>query len=100
MLMRWNERAMPSRTIFCGGRPTRSRPSNDTEPRSGLRWPVMRLKKVVLPAPLGPITAWVSPASRSNDTSRVATKPAKAFHSPAMVRSMVLMSAATPSGTP
>ena len=35
MLMRWNERAMPSRTIFCGGRPTRSRPSNDTEPLVG-----------------------------------------------------------------
>ena len=44
----------------------------------------MRLKKVVLPAPLGPMMACSSPAFSSNETSRVATKPANDFHRPSM----------------
>src|ERR1700733_10617634 len=52
-----------------------SRPSSTTVPLSGCRWPVIRLKRVDLPAPFGPITAaicWVSTRKLTSDT---ATKP-------------------------
>ena len=88
---------MPSRTIFCGGSPTRSRPSNDTLPLSGRRWPVIRLKKVVLPAPLGPMMAWFSPVRSSKETSRVATKPANDFHRPPMLSMVVMIGLRVPS---
>ncbi len=41
-----------------------------TVPASGASWPLTRLKQVVLPAPLGPISATSSPAATVNDTSR------------------------------
>jgi hypothetical protein len=39
--------------------------------------PVMQLNKVVLPAPLGPIKAVMSPAAKVNDTSLSAVMPPK-----------------------
>ena len=63
MFVRWNERARPSRQIVCGGCPVMSRPLKPTRPESGARCPVMTLNSVVLPAPLGPITAEISPGS-------------------------------------
>src|SRR5260221_14505381 len=54
-----------------------SLPSNTTLPPSGLSTPVMRLNKVVLPAPFGPTTDTTSPAPTENDTSLTANSPPK-----------------------
>jgi len=55
--MFWNVRAMP-RTVRRDGRASSSaRPSNTIAPSSAASTPVSRLKKVVLPAPFGPINA-------------------------------------------
>src|SRR5579871_3803998 len=77
MLVRRNERPIPMRQIRCGGAPVMSRPANITRPLSGRRCPVIRLKKVVLPAPLGPITATIWRSATSRLTPPTATKPAK-----------------------
>ena len=55
--------------------PVMSRPLNLIVPRVGGRNAVSRLKQVVLPAPFGPISAWVVPARTVSDTSSTATKP-------------------------
>src|ERR1043166_2499568 len=52
-------------------------PSSSTWPLSGCKCPVIRLNRVDLPAPLGPITAAICRASTRNDTSDTATKPEK-----------------------
>src|SRR3954467_9972123 len=44
-------------------------------PRVGARNLVSRLKKVVLPAPLGPMRAWMSPRLTFRSTLFTATKP-------------------------
>ena len=79
MLVRWNERAMPMPQILCGATPVMSRSSSNTSPLSGCRCPVMRLKRVDLPAPLGPITAVMRFFSTLRLTSLVATKPENAL---------------------
>src|SRR5215470_11802032 len=48
-------------------------------PRVGLRNFVSRLKHVVLPAPLGPIRAWMVPRATCRLTPLTATKPAKSL---------------------
>src|SRR5262249_39391895 len=48
----------------------------------GDRTPVTRLKSVVFPAPFGPITAWMAPASTESATSATAVKPPNDFVSP------------------
>ena len=53
--MRWNVRAMPRRARRKVGVRVTSRSSNSTRPWSGRRKPERQLKKVVLPAPFGPI---------------------------------------------
>src|ERR1051325_1118072 len=82
MLVRWNERPMPSRHTSCGARPVTSRPSSVTAPASGVRWPVMRLNSVVLPAPLGPMIAAIWPRATSRLTSLTARKPPKLLRRP------------------
>src|SRR5215471_7426893 len=77
MLVRWKERPTPSRQRSCGAMPVTSRPSSFTWPRSGRRWPVIRLKSVVLPAPLGPMMAPMLPVGASRLTPPTATKPSK-----------------------
>jgi len=57
MLVRWNERPIPMPQMRGGGAPVISRPSSNTRPPSGMMWPVIRLNRVDLPAPFGPITA-------------------------------------------
>src|SRR5437764_3756239 len=84
MLVRWNERPSPMRQASCGCTPVMSRPSSSTWPLSGCRWPVIRLNRVDLPAPLGPITAAICRASTRSDTSETATKPAKDLRSTAI----------------
>src|SRR6516164_1329314 len=77
MLVRWKERPTPSRQRSCGAMPVTSRPLSLTWPRSGRRWPVIRLKSVVLPAPLGPMIAPMLPVGASRLTPPTATKPSK-----------------------
>ena len=62
MLVRWKDRAMPRWAILCGGVPAMSRPSKTMRPAVGASCPVSKLKKVVLPAPLGPITECSAPS--------------------------------------
>src|SRR2546430_10298422 len=47
--------------ISWGRSPTTGRPSNRTWPRFGRWTPVMQLKRVVLPPPLGPMMLKISP---------------------------------------
>src|SRR6266436_1779908 len=56
-----------------------SRPSKRISPRSEGKLPEIWLMSVVLPAPLGPISAWTSPLFASSVTSSVATTPTKRF---------------------
>jgi hypothetical protein len=51
-----------------------SRPSSNTRPLSGARWPVIRLKRVDLPAPFGPITDEIRCVSTMKLTPPTATK--------------------------
>src|SRR5690554_2568117 len=46
-------------------------------PESGARLPAIWAISVDLPAPLGPIRAWISPGRRSSETSRVACSAPK-----------------------
>src|SRR5262245_42705790 len=73
---------MPRRTRTCGGKPVMSRPSSRIRPSVGRKTPVRRLLSVVLPAPLGPISAWRAPRSIASDTPLVAIVPSKRFSSP------------------
>src|SRR5262245_3389430 len=57
-----------------GGIAVTSSPKNSTRPRVAGKSPVMTLNRVVLPAPLAPITARRSPAATENDTSSMARK--------------------------
>ena len=52
---------------------------DDACPRVGGRNLVSRLKQVVLPAPFGPISAWIVPRSTSRSTPLTATKPANSL---------------------
>ncbi|MDR8804672.1 hypothetical protein FEP89_05429 [Burkholderia multivorans] len=70
----WNERLMPSRTRRNIASFVTSRPSNVIVPALGDSTPVSMLKKVVLPAPFGPMKlcsryGWTSRSIRSAVTS-------------------------------
>ncbi len=58
--MFWKVRAMPARTRSWGLALEMSWPMKVIEPSSSMYMPVSRLKKVVLPAPLGPIRERIS----------------------------------------
>src|SRR5919198_3322445 len=70
---------MPSAQMRCGGKPAMSRSQRRIAPASGTRAPVIRLKSVVLPDPLGPITPTSSPSSTAKLTSLTARTPPNAF---------------------
>src|SRR3982751_5739678 len=59
-----------------------SSPANAMRPASGRRLPASWLMKVVLPAPLGPMTAWVSPSLTSKSIASLARSAPKFFVSP------------------
>src|SRR5580692_5228103 len=59
-----------------------SLPSSVTVPLVGCKCPVIRLNRVDLPAPLGPITAAICCVSTRRLTSVTARKPAKDFEIP------------------
>src|SRR5689334_10654965 len=82
MLVRWNERPIPRRQRSWGAMPVTSRSLNTTRPSSGSRCPVIRLNRVVLPAPLGPMIALIDPRGTVNETPPTAMKPPKFLESP------------------
>src|SRR3954464_15479372 len=77
MLVIWNERARPLRARRGADRPVMSSPAKTMRPASGRRLPASWLMKVVLPAPLGPITACVSPSRTSKSMPSVARSAPK-----------------------
>ena len=50
---------MPFCEILFEGRPVMSSPLKKMRPPVGLSTPVRQLKKVLLPAPFGPMMAWI-----------------------------------------
>src|SRR5262249_35044708 len=68
---------MPRWATPCGSVPAMSRPSKMIRPAVGECCPVSRLKKVVFPAPLGPITECSEPSSTSIVTALTAVSPPK-----------------------
>ena len=82
----WKVRPTPRRQICAGLRPTSSSPASFTLPLSGRIWPFSMLKQVLLPAPLGPISASSSPSPTSKLTSFTACTPPKALLSPLTAR--------------
>src|SRR6266508_6243008 len=82
---------MPRRMTACGRRPTMLRPSTSISPEVGRRNPVIRLNTVVLPAPLGPMSPRISPASTVKEKRSTARSPPKS-----RVRSLTVRSAMAP----
>src|SRR5580658_2222667 len=80
-LVTWNVRAMPSAVRRWLGQRVTSWPNSSTRPDEAGRMPLMRLNKVVLPAPFGPMIALRSPGMIFSDTPRTARKPPNAFDS-------------------
>src|ERR1700730_4018026 len=70
---------MPRAVIWWGFRSTSLRPSKRTRPRVGWYTPVTTLKTVVLPAPLGPMSAKIDPSGTDRLTSLRATTPPNAI---------------------
>ena len=77
----WNERPRPSRARS-KARSVTSRPSRWMEPESGRISPQICAISVDLPAPFGPMMAWISPARTSRSTPLVATTASKALRRP------------------
>ena len=63
---------------------------NSMAPRSGAKCPVTMLTKVVLPAPLAPMTPTGSPSSTATLTSRAATTAPKDFSRPRTSRTAAM----------
>src|SRR5213082_3259726 len=82
MLVIWKERANPRRARAGAESAVMSSPAKRTRPRSGSRLPASWLIKVVLPAPFGPMMAWVSPSRISKSTSSLARSAPKLFLKP------------------
>ena len=82
MLVIWNERARPSRARSAVARRVMSRPAKRTVPASGVSSPVSWPISVVLPAPFGPISAWVSPVRMLSVTLSVATSAPNDLYRP------------------
>ncbi len=81
---------MPRRAMCSGVSRVMSMPLNRIVPRVGVRNFVSRLKQVVLPAPLGPIRAWIAPRRTFRLTSLTATKPLNSLVRPRVSRMISL----------
>src|SRR3954464_6336016 len=81
MLVIWNERARPLRARRGAGSAVMSSPAKVMRPPSGRMLPASWPMKVVLPAPLGPMMACVSPARTSRSMPSVARSAPKVFTS-------------------
>src|SRR6266542_1682103 len=75
----WKVRANPSAARASGGKRVTSAPLKITVPDVTGRSPVRQLKKVDLPAPLGPIRPRMSPSSTDTDASSTALKAPNAL---------------------
>src|SRR3954471_18106070 len=75
----WKVRARPSRARSSGGFFETSWPAKETMPEVSGRSPVRQLKKVDLPAPLGPIRPRMSPSSTDTEASSTALKAPNAL---------------------
>src|SRR5215207_6201992 len=73
--MFWNVRPIPSSVTACGGLRVMSVPSNTMRPAVGLYTPVNMLKKVVFPAPFGPIRLTIELCGIVKSMSLTATRP-------------------------
>ena len=71
----WKVLLTPRLTISCGGALSTVLPSTEIVPPVEVSTPVIRLKVVLLPAPLGPIRATISRAWTSKETSLTAMTP-------------------------
>ena len=67
-LVIWNERANPALSIRLGATPVTSMPPKRTLPAVGCSAPLIRLNKLLLPAPFGPIKAVIAPCCASKLT--------------------------------
>jgi hypothetical protein len=85
-LVTWKVRAIPKRALRCAGSVVTSCPQNTILPSSGGNTPATRLVRVVLPAPLGPMRAWISPGRTSREHRHTATSPPKRLVSPSTFR--------------
>src|SRR5262252_847843 len=75
---------MPRREMRSDGKPAMSAPPKTIRPLVGRRTPVRQLKKVLLPAPLGPMIARISPRGTAKLTLLSAVSPPKRTVSPSV----------------
>src|SRR5882724_6222931 len=68
---------MPRCATACTGSPVMTSPAKTTSPAVGFSTLVIRLNTVDLPAPFGPMTARILPASRLMSTASTATSAPK-----------------------
>src|SRR5438105_12371367 len=68
---------MPSREMRSGVARVSSWPRKKTRPEVARNSPESRLRKVDLPAPLGPITAWTRPSAKERETPSTAASAPK-----------------------
>ena len=87
----WNERITPRRAMCAGFSAVMSMPLKRIWPEVGVRNLVSRLKQVVLPAPLGPISAWMLPRCTCRSTLLTATKPLNSLVRPRVSRMISLL---------
>ena len=90
---------IPVRRVRWGGSLVTSTPMNVIVPTLGVSSPITVRNSVVLPAPLGPTRAMISPSSTCNDTSLTAGSPPKRFSTPSSSRIGTVMSGARYSGS-
>src|SRR5918996_1356222 len=77
-LVSWNVRTIPRRAIRWDLTPPKASPLNVHVPVSGLSKPLIRLKKVVFPAPFGPMSAVIAPRCTSRCSTSTAFSPPNA----------------------
>ena len=82
----WKLRPMPARAIRCGALPVMSLARVRPAPESGLIMPVTQLKNVVLPEPLGPISALTLPCWKVTVAPSTAVTPPNDLVSPTVSR--------------
>ena len=64
---------IPAATATCEGAPASSRPSRRTDPPAGRTRPAMAFSVLLFPAPLGPMSATISPLPTVSETPRTAS---------------------------
>src|SRR6516165_11196902 len=80
---------MPARACASADERVTSTPSNSTRPVVGTVSPARQLKKVDLPAPLGPISPMISPSATARSAPRTARKLPNALETFCALRSML-----------